>query len=403
MALKDSFRPVAGFFAPASRRGRALVIVVAGVAAISIAAGAILRTGRGGSPGVQQRGAQDTPERPPGLPRELVELGTRLPLERKVAQLFLWGFRGPDPIGAVVERRRELDLGGIVLARGNYAGTERLRRLAREAGDAQSENRLRPWVIAPQQGGEFNAFPDLPPRDAPGDLRSADEAAAQATDAARILRALGVTGVLGPNVDVGFEDDPQGARVYSDDPGDVAAFATATIRAYTGRGLLSAPQHFPGLGAASEATEAGPAQVGLTLGELSRRDLVPFAASFDAGAPAVVLSHALYVMDDFTTPGSLSRRVATDLLRRRFRFPGLAITDDLSDPGITAISSLPRAAVQAIRAGADMVYISGPRQDQDAAYAAVLRAAHRGDIPRRRLEEAVFRVLAAKRRFGLLR
>jgi beta-glucosidase-like glycosyl hydrolase len=50
-----------------------------------------------------------------------------------------------------------------------------------------------------------------------------------------------------------------------------------------------------------------------------------------------------------------------------------------------------------------MLQISGTAGDQQAAYVAVLRAVQRGRIPRRRLDEAVGRVLVAKRAYGLLR
>ena len=116
----------------------------------------------------------------------------------------------------------------------------------------------------------------------------------------------------------------------------------------------------------------------------------------------MVLSHGFYEPGDFTVPGSLSRAIATDLLRRRERFGGIAITDDLADPPITSYSSVPDAAVQALRAGADMLYISGPAGDQRAAHVAVLRAVESGRLPRARLDEAVLRILDAKRNYGLI-
>ena len=118
--------------------------------------------------------------------------------------------------------------------------------------------------------------------------------------------------------------------------------------------------------------------------------------------PAVVLSHAFYATDDFSVPGSLSSKIATDLLRRREHFSGMAITDDLADPPIASVSSVPDAAVQALRAGADLLYISGPASDQRAAYVAVLRAVRTGKISRARLDEAVLRILDAKRNYGLI-
>ena len=91
------------------------------------------------------------------------------------------------------------------------------------------------------------------------------------------------------------------------------------------------------------------------------------------------------------------------MLRRELGFEGVAITDDLADPAVTAIDTVPDAAVQAVRAGADMLYISGSAGDQQAAYVAVLRAVQRGRIPRRRLDEAIGRILLAKQGYDLIR
>jgi beta-N-acetylhexosaminidase len=341
----------------------------------------------------------------PAVPRSVADLARRLPVERKVAQLFLVGFRGTDLTAEIFGRLRRLDLGGIVLAGSNYTDVTQLGALAGEAAVIASEERhVRPWVMASQEGGDVNSFPDLPPTLIPADLGSAREAAAAARESAAALRALGVNGVLGPVVDVGLESGSAlGARVYSDDPAEVAAYADATVNAYRKQHVFSAVKHFPGLGAADQSTEEGPATVGLGLDELRQRDLIPFEAAIDAGVPGVMIGHALYPFNDFTLPASLSRKVDADLLRRELRFKGVAITDDLADPAITTIETVPGAAVQAMRAGADMLYISGSSGDQQAAYVAVLRAVQRGQIPRRRLNEAIGRILLAKQDYDLIR
>ena len=166
--------------------------------------------------------------------------------------------------------------------------------------------------------------------------------------------------------------------------------------------MLSAPKYFPGMGAASQSTEEGPVQVGLSLEDLTARDLVPFEAAIRAGAPAIQIGHGLYATDDFVTPASLSKTITTDLLRDRLGFKGVAITDDLSAPAVTAVAPVPEAAVSAIKAGADLLFISRPQGQQEAAYLAVLNAVRKGNIPRKRIDEALLRVLTAKRRLGLI-
>ena len=248
---------------------------------------------------------------------------------------------------------------------------------------ADEEGHVRPFAMVSQPGGELNSFPDLPPATAPADLESAAAAGAEAGESAA-LAGLGVTGVLGPVLDVSPEGGSAlGALAYSDDPAEVAAFADAELAAYGEAGLFTAVAHFPGLGSADQSTDDGPASVGLGLPELRDRDLLPFRAAIEDGAPAFVLSHALYPMNDFTAPASLSSEVVTDLLRDELGYQGVAITDDLAAPAVEIAASVPEAAVEALRAGADMLMISGPAEDQHAAYDAVLAAVRRGRIPRR--------------------
>ncbi len=56
-----------------------------------------------------------------------------LPAERKVAQLFLFGFRGTDLNAEIFERLRRQDLGGVVIGRDNYTTSDALGQMAGEA------------------------------------------------------------------------------------------------------------------------------------------------------------------------------------------------------------------------------------------------------------------------------
>jgi beta-N-acetylhexosaminidase len=353
---------------------------------------------------VPAKGARGQAPRGPAAPRSVRDLAQRLPLERKVAQLFLIGFDGTDSTAGVFARLRRFDIGGVVLSRENYLDPAQLGALAGNVRTvANQAGHVPPWVLAAQDGAEFNALPGLPPAHAPSDVDSADAAAGEAAETATTLRGLNVTGVLDPAVDVGGEGSPLSGRIYSDQPDEVSGYADAVVRAFRAKRMFSAAKHFPGLGATDQLTELGPATVGLDLPALRKRDLLPFRAAVEAGVPAVVLSAALYPMNNFTKPASLSESIVTHLLRDEIGFAGVAITDDLADPAITTSYSVPQAAVMALQAGADMLYISGSPGDQQAAYSAVLRAVERGRVRRSRLDEAVLRDLHAKLDYGLIR
>jgi beta-N-acetylhexosaminidase len=341
----------------------------------------------------------------PRAPNSIADLALRLPLERKVAQLFLLGFEGQDLTAPIFEQLRRQDIGGLVFESRNYLDPQQIAALAGEGPViAEDEGHVPPFVMVSQEGGGFSEFPDLPPTAVPSELGSVDAAEQAATAAAQTLGPLGFNAVLAPVVDVGTADGTGALdeRAFSDDPKRVAEYARVTVRAYAKADVMAVPKHFPGLGAAGQAPEDGPTPIGLSVPELRARDLVPFRAAFDAGARAVLVSHGSYTTDDFVTPGSLSKTIATGLLRDQVGFTGVSITDDLASPAVTAISAIPDAAVAALEAGVDMVWISGPRGDQEAAINAVLNAVRAGDISRERIDQAVLRALTAKQKLGLI-
>jgi beta-N-acetylhexosaminidase len=343
----------------------------------------------------------------PSAPRSLADLARRLPLERAVAQLFVFGFTGKDATAPVFQELQRLDVGGLVVDGGNYDSAQQLAALTGQlSAAAKNAAHLPPWILAEQDGGDYSQFPDLPPPQPPGEYDRAEDAAAALTTAATTLKALGMNGLLGPDLDLSSGDEVGGGalgpQAFSDDPEAVADYARRTIASCRQLEMLCAAKHFPGIGAADTATDEGTAQVGLPMSQLLARDVVPFKAAVKAGASAFVISEGLYEPDDFVTPAALSPKIIGGLLRRRLRFGGLAITDDLADPGVSSLTQIPDAAVDAIKAGADLVWISGELSDQEAAYTAVLNAVRAGEISEARVRQSLLRGLIAKSGYRLL-
>jgi beta-N-acetylhexosaminidase len=126
------------------------------------------------------------------------------------------------------------------------------------------------------------------------------------------------------------------------------------------------------------------------MAELQARDLEPFTAAV-AATPAMQMSDALFAAIDPAIPAALSP-AAYALLRGKLHYAGIIISGDLS---------VGAAAAAALRAGADMLYVPGGA-DQEQAYAAVLQGLRSGQVRPTVLAEAAARVLALKRAYGLL-
>ena len=381
----------------------AVVLVACGVAAALVPAGAGEGNGSRARIAVP-RGLQSLAGGGRARVAQLARTAGALPSERQIAQLFMVGFDGRLPRDRFLTGSLRLrDWGGVVLDQRNWVDRQQLADLAGEVTVvARQAGHEPPLVAADQPGGEATAFTGLPPAAPPAVGAGGDPATAGATAraAAADLRALHVNMTLAPAADVGVTGGGLEDAVFGDDPARVAAMARAAADAYRSAGVIAAVGHFPGQGAASQDPNVGTATVGLGIGDLRGRDLVPFRAVVGA-APVVTMSNAVYVAFDGVTPATLLPQ-AIRMLRRDLQFDGVVMTDDLAATAPVTGVSVGGAAVDALRAGADLLYLSGGPEEQEQAFAAVLAATRTGRLPRARLHEALLRVLALKRRYGLL-
>ncbi len=107
-------------------------------------------------------------------------------------------------------------------------------------------------------------------------------------------------------------------------------------------------------------------------------------------------AHVLYPALDPDRPATLSRRIATDLLRGELGFRGVLVSDDLGMKAVADRYSIEELAVGAIEAGVDHLLVREPADRQEAAFQAILRAAERSAALRLRVEESAARVAALK-------
>ncbi len=262
---------------------------------------------------------------------------------------------------------------------------------------------VRPLIAAAQPGGPGTAFPALPPSGEAALGAAGDPAAAarQASLAGARLRTLGIAMTLAPVADVDVADGAFSDRLFGTDPPAVARFTMAALSGYARAGEIAAVGHFPGQGSASTDPDTTPdATVGGSLATLRASDLVPFAAVV-ARAPVIEMSNATYAAFDGVTPASLLAP-AVALLRNELHFPGVVLSDDL-DATLAIPGSTPgSAALSALHAGDDLLFISGAPSDHAAAYGGVLAAARREPAVRALVHQALLRDLTLKARYGLL-
>jgi beta-N-acetylhexosaminidase len=371
---------------------RWFLVLAAGAAfALGIGLAALLAGGSGKSS--KPRAAHASARPKPAVLNPSAALARRLPAPEAVGQLFVVGIRGTTPSQGTLRSLRKHGWGGVVLTGENWAGAQQARRLsARLAAAARSAHRL-PLLVG--------AGPGLPGVSVARGARAAG-ARRHAAAAGRALRAAGINLALSPSADVGSVGLPLEQTAVADDPARVTRVVTAALSGYRRAHTIAAVGHFPGQGAAAGDPNAEPASVGQSLAELRARDLRPFAAVVRS-APVVVASNAIYAAFDGATPAVLLPQAVRGLLRDRMGYRGVVMSDDLLGASATNHTDVGKTAVDALRAGADLLYVPGGPHGQQQAYAAVLDAWRHGEISTARLQESVARVIALKRAYGLLR
>jgi beta-N-acetylhexosaminidase len=318
-------------------------------------------------------------------------------LARQAARLFMVGFGGASPTNPFVAATRAQGWGAVILDRVNYTGPQQLQALTAALRKAAADgHQPEPLIAAAQLGGEDSAFPGLPPAPQSATAGTLD-AHRQARAAGRRLRELGVDVTLAPAADLADAAGAWAGRGFADDPTVVSQDVVAAEQGYREAHIASVVGHFPGEGGASGDPVEGPATVGLTLDQLKARDVLPFMAVVST-APGIQVSSAMYAAWDGVTPATVLP-AAIGLLRGA-GFRGTVVSGDLQAVALVNGGTVADAAVDALKAGCDLLYVPGDQAAEARALRAVQAAIRTGAIPTARVTAALAHVQALRRAAG---
>ncbi len=334
-----------------------------------------------------------------------------LSLEEKIGQMLMLAFAG-NRLNEARILLREHHVGGCYLSQENAPTPPEAAKLSRKLQSfaAESPHPL-PLLLGADQEGTWGV---MVPHTATGPGNLALGAAADPGLAERMYRvlgeelaAVGYNTIFAPCVDVNSNPDNPiiGMRSFGERPEDVARMAAAAVRGAREGRVITTAKHFPGHGDTATDSHRGIPRVNRPRKELERIDLLPFRAAIEAGVDMVMTSHILYPAIDAESPATLSRSIVTDLLRNEMGFTGVVLSDSMNMGAIRKSYDPTEAAVKAILAGVDMIMLAEEHYDHVASrylekqrvmIRGIVEAAHRGEVPESRIDEAVSRILALK-------
>lgn len=331
-----------------------------------------------------------------------------MPLEKKVGQLFIFGFTGSQYEQALKKQMDELHPGAIIVFGRNIKTLNQVKYLNQQAQASSIKHSKVPLLIAvDQEGGRvirIKTSPSLPSARtlALTDNENLVQDAGFVTG--RLMAALGFNMNLAPVVDISNANytDFLGNRSFSDQKEIVNKMSTAFSKGLIDAGILPTAKHFPGHGGVKTDSHLKTPYKQITLTELLFTDLAPYKEMQNNRIPfAIMASHISYpLIDNSERPASFSPLLLKNVLRKGLGFDGIILTDDIQMGGAKMDKlSVGERAVQAVLAGNDLIMVGWNHRVQKQAIDAVIKAVKNGRISQSRLEESLQRLLRYKMQF----
>lgn len=337
---------------------------------------------------------------------EIVNAGIEvMPLTDKVAGLFLVTPESITGVSTAVkagdgtkEALTKYSVGGIVYHTKNIQNETQFKEMI----DATKLYANYPLFIAMEdEGGSVSPLEEkglVQKQDGAGALgESGDPQKAREAGSAigQYLAEYGFNLDLAPVADLtSVEDSVMQGRAYGSDAAAVSPYVVSMVQGMKEQKVSVCLKHFPGMGATAQDVEKGLAATERSAEDFRANEFTVFQAGIDAGADMVMVSHmAAPSLAGDRTPCSMSSAVVTDILRKEMGFDGVIITDAMNVAAISEYYDPGDAAVQALRAGCDMILMP---EDFEKAYNGVLEAVQSGVISEERVDDSLRRIYRIK-------
>lgn len=319
---------------------------------------------------------------------------------------FIVGYTSFPEVAMLAEKGL---ISGVYITRHNVAGST-AERLKDEIGALQDKRRaagLPPLIVAADQEGgivshlapplsrlpALSTLADLAP-----DVR-AEKAKAFGRLHGQELAALGINLNLAPVLDLRPEMKRHwfdfntliGRRAISDDPVVVADIARSYVYGLEGSGVRAAVKHFPGLGRVRSDTHHFNADLDTPVDRLEASDWIPFRRVLADTKAHLMIGHVTLTSVDPDRAASHSRRVVDGIIRKKWNYRGIVMTDDLV-MGAIYQRNVCAAVVDALNAGVDLLLVAFDGAQFYRIFACAMAASDEGRLDGSTLRESGMRL-----------
>ncbi|MGV7220457.1 MAG: beta-N-acetylhexosaminidase [Nitrospinales bacterium] len=324
----------------------------------------------------------------------------------QTGQMLMAGLKGTSIDKDAEELICKYKIGGFILFGRNF---ENPRQLSNFICDLQSlaiskGNGTPLFISVDQEGGRVarlkEPFTEYPFAGVLGIAKSEELAYNFGSALAKELLAVGINMDFAPVLDVNSnpENPIIGDRAFSDDPEWVARLGGAFIRAFNDEGILPVGKHFPGHGDTALDSHLDLPYVNRDVNSLEKIELHPFSKVLKNGLDVVMTAHVIYPAWDEKNPATFSKKILDDILRKRFGFDGIIISDDLEMKAIDDHYQFESIPAMGVEAGVDIFLVCHDTDRIRTLHDLLIKGMNTGKISRDNVQMSADRIARIKRK-----
>lgn len=285
-----------------------------------------------------------------------------LSIDEKIAQMLIVYYIGDEYDENLSNIIKEVKPGGFILMSDNITTYDRTLNFVK---GMQNDSDIPMIISTDEEGGSvqrIKGIRDISVTDIPymyylGQTKDKNLAYKVGEIIANELRTIGVNLTYAPVMDIYSNPNNTviGKRSFGSDPNTVYDMATSLKNGIEDNLVNTCIKHFPGHGDTETDSHFEIPIINKTLVELENSDLLPFIKSINDTNMIMVGHIALPKITNSSIPASLSKEIVTDLLKNKYNYRGLVITDALNMRSLTNNYSDKEIYTMAINAGVDLL------------------------------------------------
>lgn len=336
-------------------------------------------------------------------------------LRKEIGSQFVIGLPGPELNATTRNLLKTVQPGGVILFARNLKSPHQIAEFNHELRTILGRDLL---ICIDHEGGRVNRLVDFT-----GKIPSAQQlcilndpavAMEHGQWCGKILRILGFNFNLAPVLDLLLKPNTDNSvpdRCWGATAEQVTTLAGAFLAGLQKEGVLGCGKHFPGYGGVDKDPHLFLPRIDRSAYEMYHEDMVPYDELIGGRSKtrtipakrlhAVMISHAhTAAFDAKKTPALLSKFIVQKILRHKYRFKGVIISDDLEMGAIIKTMSVESATIKTLDNGVDLPLICHTPAKIISAFEASVKAAEKNKLQPSTLRASRARIRAFKARFA---